>query len=113
MIKRIQCYDCQENNFGNCAKGIDIKTKRCFDNAISCYGTVFYSPYNNGYGAKYMFTRGCSTCNTSDCLVNDTQRGFGLLPEYIGNHFICKYSSCNTNPLEQFKVDLELGIKPH
>ncbi|XP_045474059.1 uncharacterized protein LOC123680289 [Harmonia axyridis] len=107
----LECYDCEQIYDGNCATGTDLEKTFCFETAVSCYSIVFYNPFNEGYGGKYNYRRGCTMFNETKEFVNFTSIGFSLLEEYVGPTIICNTSLCNNDPIKLFKVEDPLGIK--
>lgn len=72
---------------------------------------VFYDPYNDGYGGKYNYKRGCTIFDKSEDHINFTAFGYSLLDEYIGPTVVCNTSLCNNDPMGDFEVEDALGVK--
>ncbi|XP_044754804.1 uncharacterized protein LOC123313824 isoform X2 [Coccinella septempunctata] len=107
----LECFDCEQIYGGNCASGKDLEKTFCFETASSCYSMVFYNPFNDGYGGKYNYRRGCTMFNKTEDHINFTSIGHSLLEEYIGPTTLCNTFLCNDDPIGEFEVEDPLGIK--
>ncbi|XP_045474058.1 uncharacterized protein LOC123680288 [Harmonia axyridis] len=105
------CYYCEEHYYGKCGEGNNMKISNCLGIDKSCFYKSYYDPFNNGHGGRYKYERGCTPCDTEECLANTTQFTVGL-KENLGTMKICAGAKCNINRMNVFQVDEPIGVKP-
>lgn len=107
----LSCYQCEEQYFGNCARGYNLKNSSCQSNDKACFFKSYFDPFNTGHGGKFKYERGCTQCDSEKCLAKETLFRNGL-EEYHGTMKTCSSPNCNFVRMSLLEIENPIGAKP-